>query len=179
MTKNNKLVFIINGVAQSGKDEFYLAVKNSYNTENVSSIGQIREIAKSMGWDGVKDEKSRKLLSDLKDLHTEFNDGPLKYVSTKINNSTAQIVICHLREVSEIEKLKWWCVDNGIHVKTILVTRQSSSQDVPQNTGDLGALEKYDYNVRMSNDGTLHQWHKKCLMMCSTFSNLFAPKPLS
>ncbi len=70
----NKLI-IINGVARSGKDTFIDIFKSlNPNTINISSIDKVKELAREMGWDGTKDDKSRKFLSDLKDLWTDYNN---------------------------------------------------------------------------------------------------------
>lgn len=168
MKKQTPSVFILNGVAQSGKDEFYLAIKDTFNTLNVSSVDEIKDIAAVMGWNGVKDEKSRKFLSDLKDLHTEYNDGPFNYVTSTIKASIHDVIICHIREPHEITKLKDWCRENNINCTSVLVTRPGTH--VPSNTGDIGATQKYEYNVVIDNDDTLEKWHKKCRMIVGMYT---------
>ena len=70
---------IINGPANTGKDEIAKIAKKILDIPvyNISSITPVMEIAKLMGWDGKKDERSRELLSNLKDLWVEFNNGPI------------------------------------------------------------------------------------------------------
>ncbi len=52
----------------------------NYKTVNVSAITPIKEIASNYGWNGEKDAKSRKFLSDLKRAFADYNDLPTHYL---------------------------------------------------------------------------------------------------
>lgn len=73
-----KAIIVINGRGGVGKDTLCDFVKekydDTYGVQNISSITRIKEIAKDIGWDGNKDEKGRKFLSDLKKALTEYGD---------------------------------------------------------------------------------------------------------
>lgn len=158
----NQLVVAINGMARSGKDTFAESSINLFNTndlagENFSSVDKVKELLGIMGWDGEKDDKSRKALSDLKDLWTEYNDGPFNEILKKITESKAKIIFVHIREVPEIEKLKHWCNDNSIFFESIRVIRDSVKQ-ITNNTGDNGSLEEYDYTHTMYNNSSELDW---------------------
>ena len=51
----NKLIVVINGRGGVGKDTLCSFVSDNYNVMNISSIDPIKEIAKTIGWDGKKD----------------------------------------------------------------------------------------------------------------------------
>ena len=81
----DKRIFITNGMARSGKDTFAILLNEFAPTLKYSSIDKIKEVAISCGWNGEKDEKSRKFLSDLKMLTTKFNDMPFNAIKNKVD----------------------------------------------------------------------------------------------
>lgn len=166
MTK--PLILIINGVSGSGKDEFALALKHEFEVDNISSVDQIKKIASILGWDGTRDHKSRKFLADLKDLATEFNDAPLQYVYSQVKKSDAEICVLHIREVLEIIKAKELFASIGYNAQAILIERpEVLSKQIPQNTGDLGALQQFDYDVTIINDDSLEHLHQVSIKLAN------------
>ena len=71
-----KAVIVINGAGGVGKDTLCNMAKSEFRIDNISSITPIKRIAKMCGWNGKKDDKSRRFLSDLKLLCVEYNDYP-------------------------------------------------------------------------------------------------------
>ena len=71
-----KAVSVINGAGGVGKDRLCDLSAKHFKVYNVSSITPIKEIASLCGWDGSKDDKSRKFLADLKRVSIEYNDYP-------------------------------------------------------------------------------------------------------
>lgn len=57
---------------QMDKTSNYMAVMN------ISSVDKVKEAAKIIGWNGGKEEKDRKFLSDLKELSSGYNDMQIK-----------------------------------------------------------------------------------------------------
>lgn len=164
------IVYILNGIAESGKDEFVLGLKSEYEVDNISSVDQIKKVATILGWNGKKDETSRKFLSDLKNLSTEFNNGPTNYMFDCVKSSDAEICVLHVREIHEIEKLKNLFKYHQYIVRTIKIERQSKlSTHVPQNTGDLNALQPYAYDCVVSNNGTIEDLHEKSVEITRFF----------
>lgn len=106
----NKIVIIINGKGGVGKDAFCEVTSRYYKVKTISSITPIKEIAKANGWNGKKDKKSRKFLSDLKRVFIEYNDLPNKYLLHQyrdfINDKETEILFVHIREADEIQKFK-------------------------------------------------------------------------
>ena len=106
----NKQVFIINGSGGVGKDTFVELVSKYSGVRNFSSVDEVKSFAKMMGWNGEKDEKSRKFLSDLKDILTEYNDKPFKYLESCVNrflkDSQNEFCFLHITEKHEIQRAK-------------------------------------------------------------------------
>lgn len=145
-----KTIWIINGYGGVGKDTFVDFVSKYLKVMNVSSIDPIKEVAKQLGWNGKKDEKSRKFLSDLKDLSIEYNNFPFNYIGQQIINfysSDSEIMFIHIREPEEIEK-----VVSAFRCNTLLIR----NMDIPifQNHADDNVLI-YNYDEVIMNTGTL------------------------
>jgi hypothetical protein len=106
---NSKLVIIINGSGGVGKDTLCNIVAKYYKVLNVSAIDPIKKIAYENGWNGEKDDASRKFLSDLKMTFTEYNDLSNRYLLDKYKEflkSNNEIMFAHIREPREIENFK-------------------------------------------------------------------------
>ena len=162
LKRMNKHVVIINGSAGVGKDTFVEQVRYCFlgNTEmsypnviNYSSVDWIKKIATSMGWDGAKDEKSRKFLSDLKDLSTWYNDMPFNCMKDKVdsfNDERCQekILFLHIREPEEISRAA-----KEFAAKTLLI-RNNRVDHVLSNRADADVFE-YEYDYIVNNLGTI------------------------
>ena len=102
-----KQVYIINGAAGVGKDTFveiakhHFFIKTGLPTYNISSVDNVKAAAKILGWDGQKDEKGRKFLSDLKDLSSWNYEGPYKYMSDEVESKDKGFFFLHIREPME------------------------------------------------------------------------------
>lgn len=148
---------IINGPANTGKDEIAKIAKKILDIPvyNISSITPVMEIAKLMGWDGKKDERSRELLSNLKDLWVEFNNGPINQlvktvdeIDDRYNPPDPYLIFVHIREPEEIEKFK----TNYPDTTTVLVKRDSI--ETYNNRAD-SFVNEYNYDYIIENNGTL------------------------
>lgn len=158
----NKQVVIINGSAGVGKDTFVEQVRYCFlsntktpypNVINYSSVDWIKKIAISMGWDDTKDEKSRKFLSDLKDLSTWYNDMPFNCMKDKVDSfkderSQEEILFLHIREPEEIARAA-----KEFGAKTLLI-RNSRVEHVLSNRADADVFE-YEYDYLVNNLGTI------------------------
>lgn len=144
-------VFVINGGGTTGKDTFCKYAMMYLNrhhllTANISSIDEVKGYGRLLGWDGVKDEKGRKFLSDLKEISTRY-DGPMKYMSTYIDNGGADVVFVHIREPDEIQKF----VTRYPDASTILVKRDSVEKF--SNSSDSN-VDEYLYDHYVYNNGS-------------------------
>ena len=154
----NKQVIIINGTGGSGKDTFVEFCSEFAKVTNISSVDIVKEAAKVLvGWNGEKDEKSRKLLVDLKRLSIEYNDAPTKYVQEQYEifmKSESEFLFVHVREIEEIEKIK-----KLLNAKTLLL-RNPRVALITSNNSD-GNVYRYEYDFTIENDGTLEDLKQK------------------
>lgn len=181
MEKPIKKIIIINGSGGVGKDAFAkrvieetarLAKKNCsngitdpkilYSINNISTVDYVKKLARNFGWDGSKIEKDRKMLSDLKDLLTNYNDYPFKkvteYIETWLSYQKASekdkydhsFLFVHCREPKEIERLK---NQYPLHTFTLLVQNPKVTK-VTSNHADK-EVENYDYDFIVVNDSDL------------------------
>lgn len=160
-----KRVIIINGTGGSGKDTFVKFCQEiNDKVINLSTIDTVKSIAKKMGWKGGKSEKDRKFLSDLKDLWSEYENGPFNDVKYKIESifemkssifrvknmkngekypekPQKMVFFVHCREAEEIQKF----VDfYGEECETLLIKREN--QVTKGNHADEN-VENYDYDT--------------------------------
>ncbi len=156
MDKGEKVVIIINGHGGAGKDSLCDFAGRVYRTVNVSSAEPIKEIARRYGgWQGEKDERSRKFLADLKHLFAAYNDLPLKYLMEeykRFSESEAEILFVHIREGEEIDKFK---ARVELPCVTLLVQRSGVRQQWGNASDD--NVENYDYDYCYNNDKELSE----------------------
>lgn len=149
----DKQIIIINGQGGVGKDTICDIVKKHYGTKVVSSIDRIKSIAVYGGWNGQKDLKGRKLLSDIKLAFSEYNDLPFKQMAHEIkifkDFRKEQILFIHVREPEEIKKL----VSEYPEIKTLLITRGQNPYEFG-NMADDNVLN-YNYDFVFENNGKL------------------------
>lgn len=153
-----KKVIVINGTGGSGKDTFVEFCSEFIKIINISSVDKVKEAAKILvGWDGSKDEISRKLLVDLKQLSIEYNDYPTIYIQEQYDNfikSNFNILFIHIREINEIKKIK-----DLLKAKTLLIRNPRVSL-ITSNNSDKNVYN-YTYDYIIENDGTLDDLRKK------------------
>ena len=142
-----KYIIVINGYGGSGKDTFVELVSKYNKVYNFSSVDKVKEIAKLIGWNGKKDEKDRKFLSDLKKLTTDYNDMPFNSIKDAVNDfyeSDKEIMFIHIREPEEIER-----VVKEFYAKTLLIKRDDIDK-ITSNYSD-ASVENYNYDYVIEN----------------------------
>ena len=145
-----KLVIVINGVGGVGKDTMCAFVAGAYRVRNVSSVDPIKAMARMGGWDGDKSDKSRKMLSDLKMLFTQYNDLCLRYITGQYQQfleGDEQVMFVHIREPEEIARFVAVAPE---HIKTLLITNSAKEQHVYQNASD-DNVAQYSYDAVYDN----------------------------
>jgi len=154
--------FVINGVARSGKNTFvdivnlYLKSQGSVvEVRDISSVDRVKEAAITLGWNGIKDDKGRRFLSDLKILSTDSYDGPMNYMKI-IAEMESGIKFFHIREPEEIAKF----VSEFPDTRTICINRKGI--DVPNNAADQN-VDLHDYDHYIDNNGTLEDFTKAAI----------------
>lgn len=154
----NKQIVIINGKPRVGKDLFVNLVQEITISWNFSSVDKVKMIAKQVGWDGAKDEKSRKFLADLKVLTTEFCDMSFNSIQAEVNRfnqfNEVEFLFLHIREPEEIARTA-----KEFNAKTLLIKRDSVD-DVVSNPSDANVFN-YEYDYVIENDGSINELKEK------------------
>ncbi len=155
----NKKIIIINGSGGVGKDTFVEFCSEFAKVKNISSVDKVKEAAEILvGWKGEKDDKSRKLLVDLKQLSIDYNDYPMTYIKNEaedfVANPEQQMMFVHIREISEIKKVK-----EILKAKTLLIT-SSRVEKILTNQSDAN-VDQYEYDNYIANDGSLDELREK------------------
>lgn len=149
-----KQIIVINGSGGVGKDTFVEQCSKYAKVLNISSVDKVKEAANILtGWNGEKDEKSRKLLADLKQMGIWYNDAPMKYIEHMVEefeNSENELMFIHIREIEEIEKCK-----NEFNAKTLIITNKNVPA-IESNQADKD-VSKYCYDYHIANDGTIEE----------------------
>lgn len=153
-----KITLVINGKGGVGKDTLCDLAARHMKVLNLSSIMPIKDIAKMCGWDGRKEAKDRKFLSDLKRLCIEYNDYPTVWATERYREFLASdydVFFMHIREPEEIGK---FVRATGGDAKTLLVRGGSRMPDTGEygNSSDDG-VEKYSYDYYFTNEKTLEE----------------------
>lgn len=147
-------IFIINGFPRSGKTLFENFVKNyAWNTDRreisiYSIIDPVKEVAKSVGWEGGKEEKDRKFLCDLKRLLSEYNDFSFAAVKNKVaaaEECKRAAIFIDMREKEDIERFK-----ELYNCKTVLVEREAAATSYG-NSADDNVMD-IEYDLVVAND---------------------------
>lgn len=149
-----KSVIVINGHGGAGKDTLCGFAAKKYKTVNVSSIDPISAIARQAGWNGKKDNRARKFLSDLKQLTVEFNDLPTKYLCEeyrKFINSDNELMFVHIRESDQITHF----LDSIDGEAVTLLIRRGNAAYFGNASDD--NVENYNYDFTYYNNLPLEQ----------------------
>ncbi len=149
----SKLVLVINGQGGVGKDALCEIAERHFKVKNISSITPIKQIAKMCGWDGKKDDKSRKFLADLKQLSVEYNDYPTLWATEQYKEfllSDDEVLFVHIREPEEIAKFK-----ERTGAKTLLIRGGERTKRAAYGNSADDMVENYNYDYYFMNDKTL------------------------
>jgi hypothetical protein len=150
-----KVAIVINGAGGVGKDTLCELAAKHFKVLNISSITPIKEIASLCGWDGTKDNKARKFLSDLKNICVEYNDYPTVWAKARYDeflSSDDEVFFVHIREPEEIAK---FVKATDMNAKTLLVRGgKRMPKEKYGNVSDDG-VENYSYDYYFVNEDTL------------------------
>lgn len=149
-----KVVILINGKGGSGKDTLCEITKEEFEALSISSITPIKEIAKLHGWDGVKNKRGRRFLSDLKNAFMEFNDLPNCYIMQEyfrfLKDSRYDILFIHVREPDEIVRLKQ-NISELCDCYTLLVSSPKTEGRIFDNSAD-DSVDDFNYDIEFMNN---------------------------
>lgn len=166
--ENNKkaTLILLNGVSGSGKDAFVDIMQHEVTVcANFHRSDPFKGYLKSIGWNGVKDEKSRTALKYLVDIGEEsgYNEGKLCNVLlsiqianwARLEEFNTKILFYHVRDIGTIKHLKQSpkVIDCTAGVYSMLIYRDSQPTE-PNSWYDVNA-HKNEYDWVIYNDGTL------------------------
>ena len=162
--QTNKKIIVINGNGGVGKDTLVNGLENhDIKVLNISSITPIldifersKETLRNCGInvnDIKKDEKLRKLFSQMKEAYDEYTSLSMNYLfqtTCDFLKSDFEVMFVHIREPENIAKFKTVVKDNlELDIKTILVVRDTKT--VWHNSSD-DNVSNYDYDVVFDNN---------------------------
>lgn len=150
-----KEILIINGMGGVGKDTFVNCLKNYAKVMHISIVDIVKSTATKLGWNGEKDEKSRRFLSDLKVAIDRYNDANYEYVKTVVEQFKTdallkdfEILCIDMREKEQVYKAK-----KDFGARSVLVVRDSV-KNITSNIADAGVFSM-DYDVVIKNNSTI------------------------
>lgn len=149
-------IIVINGQGTVGKSTFVsLCHEIDPRVIETSTIDFVKEIALQAGWNGVKDQKGRRLLSDIKDALERYNNIPNKKIDEFIESHPDSVIFVNVREPYNIQYYK-----DKYNAIAILVTNPNTKQ-VQGNHADENVYDYkyYDFNIR--NEGTVAELKDK------------------
>lgn len=171
-------IIVINGAGGVGKDTFVslCEIADDCVIHNLSTVEFVKDIATVAGWDGRKDARGRKLLSDIKDALTLYDNIPYKRVGNQIELNLYRdmkkgidldkvIFFIHCREPEEIQKFKeeW-------NARTLLIRRPSVERKY-DNHADKNVFY-FDYDYTYDNTGSLDKVKKDAIKFMNFIKKL-------
>lgn len=164
-------IICINGQGGVGKDTFVFFCRTGTINDvySFSMVDGIKQIATSLGWNGEKNLKGRRFLSDLKDLADNYSDYSFNKVlgditiaifnyscfTPKDEQETNELIcFIHTREPKD---LKRWKEEHG--AKSLLIRRRDVEGFYDNHADDY--VFDYDYDYYIYNDGTIEELSKK------------------
>lgn len=176
LNRTRTFVIVVNGAAGCGKDTFMDMCEeycNDYESANVlrlSAIDPVKDIIRSLGWDGTKTDEVRDMLSRLKQFWVDNQDGPTMYLFTNIMNfhqshmGNDNIIFCCIREPKEIKKLINAVAGVeifGMYSMTVLIQRVGTIITAENSSDDINNIINYNYHKIIANSGTLEDLKKQ------------------
>lgn len=166
-----KIALVINGRGGVGKDTLCDLAAKHFRVYNISSVDPIKDIARICGWDGSKDDKSRRFLSDLKALTVAYNNYPTVWAKERYLGFLAsdyEIMFLHIREPEEIVK---FVEATGGEAKTLLIRGGSRMTKASYGNVSDDGVENYTYDYYFTNDKTLEEAERDFCLLLESIMN--------
>lgn len=157
-------LIVINGTAESGKDEFVEFIRSEYKALNHSTIDPVKAAMTCLGWNGIKTDRDRQMMVCLKQLWIKWGNGNscVDWVEKMYyTNLTHDMMFIHCREPEEIQKI----VDRIKGTVTLLIS--SKRGKVLENGAD-NVVENYKYDYIIFNNGTLDELRENAIEFANT-----------
>lgn len=171
INNSNFKIVVVNGRPESGKTTFEHLCQEHLTREFCkmrSTVDEVKRIAFECGWDGKKTLKSRRFLSDLKDLLTNYNDLPFQDIKQFAINFENDLIASnkedfpHLlfvdaREPEGIQRLQ-----NELGAVSLLIRRPDTEFGAVSNHADAEVFN-YNYDYVIINDGSIEDLNNKAI----------------
>lgn len=140
-----------------------IACARDKRVDIISTIDPVKEIATNIGWDGKKDVKSRKFLSDLKDALTEWKDLPHQWCITKIEELSynTDLLFIDCREPQEIQRF----VDE--YGALTMIVQRGEYTPIGNHADD--NVDNYQYDIVIDNNRGLEELLQEATIFVETF----------
>lgn len=151
---SDKLVILINGTGEAGKDTLIKHLQDKQldlKVVNYSTISPVKELLLNNIWDGNKDTKGRILLHDVKTALDNYNGFTIQYILDiflRFINSGAKILFIHVAEQENIDLIKKYFLNI---CRTVTLFILDASKSICDNTTKDPRFDKpinlkcYDY----------------------------------
>ena len=163
------MVIMFAGKAGAGKDTAAAIVQEFVsNAYRYAFAQKVKEIASDCyGWDGVKDEKGRRLLQNIGRTGREYD--PKLWIDDCINRISLNsniALITDLRFRNEMDSIK------KVYPNTKVVLVRGRASDLGSNSGDISEhdLDGFsDFDYVLDNSGTIEELRKQVAFMVEKF----------
>lgn len=169
------MIILINGVSGSGKNtvaemiEDIIEIKQkNKNTYALGNADFVKEVARHLfNWDGIKDEKGKKLLIEItrgayecdKYFWEKETNSKIEAVSIKHSHIT-NFIITDWRYLSTYEFFK----SKYQHIITINIQRDNLKYNYSDTIKqDDNTLKDFDFDIVINNNGTLEELKEECI----------------
>lgn len=167
-----KQIFILNGVATSGKNTFVDFCKCFADVHHYSYVDFARnKIAPLCGYKGEKSDKERDFLSNLNDILEKYYDLPFKDITEQVESflqlddeSKLHILFIDIRAPHVIRRA---C--QAFDAKSVFVDN-NRARLITSNHTDAN-VKKYKYDIVIDNNGTLADLKTKAEYFCKQLEN--------
>lgn len=174
----NVPIFVVNGVSGSGKSTFESLVKAAAKADGddvllLSMAADVKDFcAECLGWDGGRDEKSRKLLADIISALSDYKEVPklcicntiFEAMGDNINGKAKwRAIFIDARELKDIE---WF--EHTLKALSVYVQRDNMTNSW-SNEADKQATMQYPYELYVRNNGTLDDLRENAIAFYNVF----------
>lgn len=164
-------ILIVNGVPGSGKDTMAELLNKYAVVEKLSIIDLAKDIAMLSGWDGVKGDRSRQFLCDIKDLVDEFSDASHIYIDKRVNSilktRDCDYILIDAREGKDISRLV-----ERFGAMSVKVTNKNVTTRIPTRADQAAVGDCVEYDIVLANDGTLDDFEKTIEVLHGQLRNM-------
>lgn len=151
-------VYVVVGEPRTGKDTFikycqqYLEQKGIASYK-LSTVDNVKEAAKLLGWEGEKTPEGRRFLSDLKDLSSAYCDSPFRSLINKCVTSEGYVFVM-MREAAEVKRARLLLGAEVVKLQRLFIDRAFS------NHADY-EVDKIPADILIKNDADLQHLQAK------------------